>query len=186
MSRITPAPPEVYVPLFGEDAPLRQQVVANAPRLAGPYRAFMAALASETRLAGRLVELLRLRVAFHNQCRSCMALRYSADGDAPLDENLVCSLERPEEAPDLTDAEKSALRLADLLATDHLAISDATFDDLRVHFSEPEIMEICLHIATFVGYGRMSAALDMVDDLPEDYQGTSVVAPWAVAPHATI
>lgn len=185
MSRIAPASPEVYVPLFGEDAPLRQQVYANAPHIAGPFRAFAATLQRESRLGGRLVELLRLRVAFHNQCRSCMSLRYAAEGDAPLEEGLVCSLEQPEEAPDLTAAEKSALKFADLMATDHLAISDATFDDLRLHFTEAEIMEICFNVATFVGFGRMGAALDMVDDLPDGYQGHDTIAPWAVAP-ATI
>ena len=36
MSRIPPAPPDSYVPLFGADAPLRQQVYAQAPGIAGP------------------------------------------------------------------------------------------------------------------------------------------------------
>lgn len=186
MSRLAPAAPELYVPLFGEDAPLRQQVYANAPHIAGPFREFAATLMRETRLGGRLVELLRLRVAFHNQCRSCMSLRYSAGGDDPLTEGLVCSLEQPEESPDLTAAEKSALKFADLMATDHLSIADETFDDLRLHFTEPEIMEICFHVATFVGFGRMSAALDMVGDLPEEYQGSDSIAPWSVGPQTTL
>lgn len=186
MSRLSPAAPEVYEPLFGKDAPLRQQIYANAPHVAGPFRKFASLLMRDTILGGRLVELLRLRVAFHNQCRTCMSIRYSAGGDEALDEGLVCSLESPEEAPDLTDAERSALQFADHMATDHLAISDETFDDLRRYYTEPEIMEICFQVATFVGFGRMAAALDMVDDLPKDYQTAETVAPWKVAPHSIL
>ena len=75
MSRIPPAPLEQYGPLVGADAPLRQQVFAQAPDLVGPYLEFMAALRDRGTLPARLRELVRLRVAFHNQCRSCMALR---------------------------------------------------------------------------------------------------------------
>ncbi len=79
MSRIPRAIPDLYVPLFGDQAPLRQQVYANAPAIAGPYMTFMTALREATVLPRRLIELVRLRISFHNQCRSCMAIRY-ADG----------------------------------------------------------------------------------------------------------
>lgn len=185
MTRLDPAPPEQFGPLVGDDAPLRQQVFAQAPELVVPYLQFMAALRDHGKLPARLRELLRLRVAFHNQCRSCMALRYASAQEDGVTEGLVCSLERPEEADDLTEAEKAALAYADLLATDHLSITDATFDRLHEHFDDEQIMELCLQVGTFVGYGRMSASLAMVDDLPEEY-GESVdrVAPWVTAPAA--
>ncbi|MFB8388274.1 carboxymuconolactone decarboxylase family protein [Microbacterium sp. NPDC055910] len=186
MSRIKPASAEVYEPLFGADAPLRQRVYANAPRLAGPFRQFADTLMRESTISGRLMEMLRLRVAFHNQCRSCMSLRYSVGSEEPLAEGVVCSLERPEEAADVTEAERAALRYADLLATDHLAIDDAVFDELRRHFSEPEIMEICFNVALFVGFGRMAASLDMTDDLPDDYRASGRIAPWALQPHSVL
>jgi alkylhydroperoxidase family enzyme len=67
-----------------------------------------------------------------------MAMRTEAGLADGLTEDLVCSLERPFEAPDLTDAEKVALNYADLVATNHLAISDETIDGLRQHYSEQE------------------------------------------------
>src|SRR5690606_16744274 len=127
-----------------------------------------------------LIELVRLRVAFHNQCRSCMAVRY-ADGAADgVDEALVCQLADPGDAPDLTDADRAALRFADLMATDHLSIDDEVFAQLRLHFSEAEIVELGMNIAAFVGYGRLSMAMDMVDELPERYRTRSgaLVTPW--------
>ena len=56
-----------------------------------------------------------------------MAVRYPgalADG---LTEDLVCSLEKPYEAPDLTEAERAAIRYGELLATDHLGIDDSVY-----------------------------------------------------------
>jgi AhpD family alkylhydroperoxidase len=132
------------------------------------------------RLPRRLVELVRLRIAFHNQCRSCMAIRYKSAVDAGVTEDLVCSLERPYEAPDLTAAEKAALAYADRSATDHLAIDDAMFDELRLHFDEPQIVELGMYIAMCIGFGRLAAAWSMLEELPEAFQDKSEerLAPW--------
>lgn len=155
------------------------RVYAHRPDLAVAYARFVGALRAPGLTSPRLRELLRLRVAFHNQCRSCMALRYDDGAQEGVDEDLVCQLAAPEEAPDLTDAERAALEFADRLATDHLSISDATFDRLREHYTEPEIVEIGLHVATYVGFGRLSSAWDMVDDLPEAFRDRDApVTPW--------
>jgi AhpD family alkylhydroperoxidase len=139
---------------------------------------FGRALKLNRALPERLVELVRLRIAFFNQCRSCMAIRYSdavADG---VTEALVCSLERPQEAQDLSDAEKAAIRFGELMATDHLAINDATFADLRAHFSEAEVVELGMTCAFFVGFGRLAATFHMVEDLPEAFRTAAAIAPW--------
>jgi alkylhydroperoxidase family enzyme len=119
-----------------------------------------------------------LRIAFFNQCRSCMAIRYSdavADG---VDEALVCSLERPQEAENLTAAEKVAIRYGELMATDHLAIDDALHAELRRHFSEAEIVELGMTCAFFVGFGRLAATWKMVEELPEAFRQAETIAPW--------
>lgn len=177
--------PETLRELVGAEAktPLELgniRFYAHRPELAEAYVRFMAELRRPGLLPRRLVELVRLRVAFHNQCRSCMAVRY-ADGAADgVDEGLVCQLAAPDEAPDLTDAERSALRFADRMATDHLSIDDAAVADLRAHFGEAEVVELGMNVAAFVGYGRLSMALDMVDELPDRYRAPdgAVVTPW--------
>lgn len=178
MARLQPAPAEQYVPLFGEEAPLRVRIYAQRPELAEQFVAFGQFMREHHILPARLLELIRLRVAFHNQCRSCMAVRYGYGIEDGLDEDLVCSLERPEEAPDLSDAERAAIAYADRLATNHHAITDATFDELRRHFSEAEIMELCFHVALYVGFGRMAMSLDMTDDLPDAYREDGTITPW--------
>ena len=101
------------------------RIYAHRPELAEAYARFMGAMRQPGLLSRRLVELVRIRVAFHNQCRSCMAVRYDDAAAEGVTEDLVCELAQPDEAPDLTDAERAALQFADLLASNHLAINDS-------------------------------------------------------------
>lgn len=188
MTRIKSLPveqwdPELRAIAHADEIPEIQQrmvgVYANAPNLAIPFLRFTGELTSAFSLRRRLLELVRLRIAFHNQCRSCMAVRYESAVADGLTEDMVCSLEQPYEAPDLTDAEKAALRYADLAATNHLAITDETIDELRKHYSEKEVVELCIHCAYCIGFGRMAATYKIIEELPESFQDTTrKVAPW--------
>jgi alkylhydroperoxidase family enzyme len=107
-------------------------------------------------------------------------MRYQSGVDDGVTEALVCSLEKPYEAPDLTDAEKAALAYADISATNHLAITDETFEELRKHFTEAQIVELGLHIGYFVGYGRLTAAWDLVEELPDSWRNRDgLLTPWS-------
>jgi AhpD family alkylhydroperoxidase len=155
------------------------RIFAHCPDLTLGLMGFAGTLKRKRTLPERLVELVRLRVAFFNQCRSCMAIRYRdavADG---LTEDLVCSLERPQEALNLTPAEKAAVRYGELMATDHLAIDDSTYAELREHFTEAEIVELGMICAFFVGFGRLAATYHMVEELPEAFRADAErVSPW--------
>lgn len=108
-----------------------------------------------------------------------MAVRYGPAVAEGVTEELVCELERPDEAPNLSERERAALRYADLVASNHHAINDATFDDLRQHFTEPEIVELGAHVAYCLGFGRVAAGWDMVDDLPERFHARGEkLTPW--------
>lgn len=154
-------------------------ILGHRPEVAGALGSLRVALQAGT-LSPRLVELVRLRIAFHNQCRSCMSVRYQSAIDDGLTEGAVCSLEHPADADDLSDAERSALRFADLFASDHLSIDDAVYDDLRRYFSEDELVELGVHCAYAVGMGRLAATWNVTDDVPDAFQSTSEspVAPW--------
>ena len=154
------------------------RVHAHRPGHAKAVVHLHAALWTDRLLPDRLLELVRLRIAFFNQCRTCMAIRYPdaiADG---LTEELVCSLERPHEAPDLTEAERAAIHYGELLATDHLAIDDAIYDDLRRHFSEEQIVELGTYAAFCVGFGRLGATWNMIEELPQRFKEGERATPW--------
>jgi len=149
--------------------PLEQgmiRVLAHSPGVAKAVITFGMSLQKSSRLPRRLIELVRLRVAFHNRCRTCMSYRYQSAIADGLTENLVCSLEKPSEASDLTDREKAAIAYADLASTDHLSINDQTYDELRRYFTEAEIVELGAFLAYFIGFGRHAAAMDMTEELP--------------------
>ncbi len=162
--------------------PLEQglmRIFAHCPEQAKGLAAFGGSLKMGRSLSERLVELVRLRVAFHNQCRSCMAIRYTDALDDGLTEELVCSLESAPEAENLSDAEKAAIDYAEKFATNHLSIDDGVYDNLRKHFTEAQIVELGMTVAFFVGFGRLAASWAMTEELPEKFQDySSQVTPW--------
>jgi AhpD family alkylhydroperoxidase len=192
MARITPLPYDQWddeIKKFAQGGGASEYeeatigVMAKVPQLLKAMFTFQAALIRYGKLSPKLREMVRLRVAFHNQCRSCMAVRYQAAIDDGLTEGLVCSLEKPEESPELTPREKAALAYADASSIDHFSIDDSTFNKLREHFSEEEILELGILIATCIGFGRHAASMHMVDALPEAYKEEGgKIAPWTHAP----
>jgi AhpD family alkylhydroperoxidase len=165
-----------------EATPLEQglmRIFANVPELAKAFVGFGGAMKRTRTLSPRLVELVRLRVAFHNQCRSCMAIRYTEAANDGVTEDLVCSLERPAQATNLTEAEKAAIDYGERFATNHLSIDDAVYDNLRKHFTEAQIVELGTTVAFFVGFGRLAATWHMVEELPKTFQESDeIIAPW--------
>jgi AhpD family alkylhydroperoxidase len=189
MSRIPSVPfdqfdAELRALVSGTDKSQRElhptAIRAHHPEIAKAYLRFGAAMRQHGVLPARLKELVRLRIAFFNQCRSCMAMRYADAVDAGVSESLVCSLERPQDAADLTDAEKVALRYAERLATDHLAIDDAMHAELAQHFDHRAVVELGMYCGMCVGFGRLAATWSMVEDLPERFQADddAPVTPW--------
>jgi alkylhydroperoxidase family enzyme len=84
LSRIEKLPPEAWDPRLvaaiqpGSLSGLEQGLTrffAHCPEQALGLMAFGGALKQHRALPERLVELVRLRIAFFNQCRSCMAIR---------------------------------------------------------------------------------------------------------------
>ncbi|MCZ6708933.1 MAG: carboxymuconolactone decarboxylase family protein [Gammaproteobacteria bacterium] len=152
---------------------------AHCPDLMMGMMGFAGAMKTKRTLSDKLVELVRLRIAFFNQCRSCMAIRYTDALNDGVTEDLVCSLEKPAEADNLTAAEKAAIRFGELMASDHLAIDDGVYDELREHFSEAQIVELGMWSAFCVGFGRLAATWHMVEELPEAFKDTTrTLSPW--------
>ncbi|MEL7028151.1 MAG: carboxymuconolactone decarboxylase family protein [Pseudomonadota bacterium] len=189
MSRISHVPVEDWDPELraitraDEASPLEQglmRMMAHTPEIAKGLTAFAGALKIHRARPDKLVELVRLRIAFHNQCRSCMAIRYTDAVEDGATEDLVCELAQPATSEALSEAEKAAIRYADLFATDHLSITDETYDDLRRHFSEAEIVELGMFVGLCVGFGRLGATWHMVEELPENFQSDKAgpLTPW--------
>lgn len=156
------------------------RIMAHKPETTKGFVTFFGALKQEWTLPQRLLELMRLRIAFHNQCRSCMAIRYNDALNDGVTEDLVCSLEKPMEAENLNERERLAIDYGERLATNHLSIDDAYYDRMRTLFTEPEIVELGIYAAVCIGFGRLAASWDMVEELPERFQARDAgpITPW--------
>ena len=176
MPHVTPKPidhdPDRHPSLVAADG-----IMAHVPGAQAAINGLLETLRSAGSLPPRLLELLRIRIAFHNQCRLCMSGRYLPD---QVDEDLVCSLERPADGPGLTAQERAALHFGDLFATDHLAIDGAEYERLREHFTESQLVELGLYCSFLVGQGRLSATWGIDDGLPAGFLpgDGERVTPW--------
>ena len=80
-----------------------------------------------------------------------------------MTDEMLAALPHYQNSPLFTPREKAAFHFAEMMVGDHQPISQELFDELRQHFSEPEILELGWRIAIFVGYGRLVYALGLQD-----------------------
>lgn len=152
------------------------------PDLEEGFVEFRRVLKKQRQLPEKLVELMRLRIAFHNQCRPCMSMRYESALEDGLTEGLICSLERPQEAEDMTPAERAAVNFGDKFASNHLSITAEDRLALCEHFTPEQIAELAMLAALFTGFGRMGAVFDTGDSYPvgERHADGTPLTPWGI------
>jgi alkylhydroperoxidase family enzyme len=90
-----------------------------------------------------------------------MGARFALARQQGLTEELVAEIPYFESSGKLTGQEKAAIGFAEILAGDHRQASQQTFDVLREHFTESEIVDLGFRIVTFVGYGRLIHSLGL-------------------------
>ena len=109
-------------------------------------------------LDSRIKELVRLRIATLNGCKTCKAARL-----APRDvseQEAALGVDDPTEA-EFSARERAALRAAEQMALDHHAFDDTAMRTLRQHFSQAETLELLMMIGQYIGFGRMLAMLQL-------------------------
>lgn len=158
-------------------------IMQHIPKAAKYLVAVKAATKHSGTLSQRLIELVRIRMAYHTQCRTCMTIRFEEGVEEGLDQAAICALERPQEAENLTPQERMAIEYCDKFALDWLTIDDQYFNKMREHFTEAEIVQLGLVCALHLGTGRLMASYAVTEELPETMQGPSGdhrYKPWEV------
>lgn len=126
------------------------QVWAHRPEVAEAWLGALEAMHLRGVLPGRLKELVRLKIASITTCKACQLARKD---DAVSEEDIACLAH---DDPRFSPAEQAALQYAMLFAADYMAIGDALFDTLKLHFSTPEIVELNMFCALMLAGGRMT------------------------------
>jgi alkylhydroperoxidase family enzyme len=158
-------------------------IYQHIPKISKYLIATKAAAKFSGTLSHRLYELVRIRMAFHTQCRTCMTIRYEDGINDGLDQAAICALERPQQAENLTPQERMAIEYCDKFALDWLSVDAKYFDKMRELFTEAEIVQLGMICALHLGTGRLTAQHAVTEELPETMQGPSGdhrYKPWEV------
>jgi alkylhydroperoxidase family enzyme len=123
-----------------------------------PWHANTDQAADSARLAPRVKELVRLRVATLNGCKTCKAARLAPD---TVSEPDAGGIDGYEESADYSPGENAAVAFAERLALDHHSIGDADILALREHFDDAQILELMMMAGQYIGFGRMLAVLQL-------------------------
>lgn len=84
-----------------------------------------------------------------------MKALYASARDQGLTEEMIRALPNFRDSDLFTPAEKAALKFAEVIAGNHFSVNQALFDELRQHYTEPQIMALGWRMAIFTGYGRL-------------------------------
>ncbi|MEM7280710.1 MAG: carboxymuconolactone decarboxylase family protein [Pseudomonadota bacterium] len=92
-----------------------------------------------------ITELVRLRCAQYHDCRLCGSFRVQEALDAGFDEAMQKAVATHEKS-DFSPAAKVALRLCDAMIMSPGDIDDGLRRDLRTHFSNEQVAELCVDV----------------------------------------
>lgn len=107
-------------------------------------------------LEPRLKELVRLRIATLNGCKTCKAARLDP---TVTEEEAMTGVDDPSDA--FTDRERAAIAVAEKMAIDHFSIDNDAIRALKGLFNEGEILELMMMAGQYIGFGRMLAILQL-------------------------
>ena len=128
----------------------------------------------QTGLPAALLHLVRLRASQLNGCAYCLDMHWKDLRALGESEQRLYSLDAWRECPYYTPQERAALAWTE--AVTHIAeghAPDGIYEEVRAHFSDKEVADLTLAIATINAWNRLSIASRLT---PGNYQPAGVVA----------
>ena len=127
----------------------------------------------------RTLELLKIRASQINGCAYCIDMHTKDARAAGETEQRIYSLDAWRETPFYNDKERAALALTEavtLIREGH--VPDAVFEEVRAQYSETEMVNLTLAIATINAWNRLAITFRSV---PGEYQPAKSSRTTAVA-----
>lgn len=140
MSRILPAK---------EGATPFERLMGHNPEILARWTELEDTLLGPSKLNAELKEQVRRTLAFGNRCEYCMVKGIPAE-------------EHPDRRQDL------AVDFARQVVEDHLAVDEEMFTELKKHFDEAEIAELCALVCFFTASQRFGALLKLQPELASE------------------
>jgi AhpD family alkylhydroperoxidase len=116
----------------------------------------------------KLLHLVRLRASQINGCAYCLDMHWKDLRAIGENEQRLYSLDAWRECPYYTDRERAALAWTEavtLVTSGH--VPDMLYEEVRPHFSEKELGDLTLAVATINAWNRLAIAARLV---PGGYQ----------------
>jgi len=107
----------------------------------------------------KLIDLVKLRASQMNGCAYCIDMHWKDLRAAGEIEQQMYGLDAWEESPYYTDRERAALLWTEAVTRlDHRHVPDSVYDSIRPHFSEKELADLTLAVATINAWNRLAIA----------------------------
>jgi AhpD family alkylhydroperoxidase len=123
-----------------------------------------------------LLHLVRLRASQLNGCAYCLDMHWKDLRVLGENEQRLYSLDAWRESPFYSDRERAALAWTEAVTRIETHVPDAVYDEARAQFSEKELSDLTLVVATINAWNRLSIAARLV---PGAYQPAPRVAEGA-------
>ena len=114
-----------------------------------------------------LMELVKIRVSQINQCAYCLDMHTKDARALGETEQRICALSAWRETPFFSDRERAALAWAEANTLLPQGVSQQLFEEVREYFSESQLANLTLAIATINAWNRFGVSFAPV---PGSYQ----------------
>lgn len=141
-------------------------VMAHRPDLMAGFFELYLTLWTGGVLDMRVKDLCRMAIARSVGCRICQNTRFTC-ALPHVDEADYLPIDDPGASDAYTQAERAAIVFAGTMASGARFVTEEMVGALRQHFSEPEIVELCVLVAMVGGFGSINVALNIGPDSPE-------------------
>jgi uncharacterized peroxidase-related enzyme len=173
MARISLIAPETASPEVREiyDTVLRgkpgnvQKALAHRPEMLKHFLTFYASVGRS--LDRKLYELIYLRVSFMNGCRYCTQHHVASSKRVGLNTDDYWALEAGNYSR-YSEKERVALTYVEKLTRAPHEITETDFDELKKHFSEPEIVDLHMLAGLANLTNRVTDPLGLELEFPEE------------------
>jgi alkylhydroperoxidase family enzyme len=157
--------PRVTVP--ADKDPLVYVWTELAAPLTSAAGGYSSAVYEKSSLSLREFEAARISMARINQCAICIDWRTARDvpgrasGPDEIPEAFYQRVGVERNLDGLDQREKLAVEFAERYATDHLGMDDPFWERLHLHFSDGELVDLALCVASWLALGRFNQVFDI-------------------------
>ena len=138
------------------------------PEMGGMVEKMVSTVYGKSVLPAAEREVARMRIAQLNACNACSTFRAPSVLEAGVTEDLYEHVAEAASYAGYTERQRLAVEYAERFATDHQSLDDEFFARLRSVFSDPEVLDLTMCVAVYVGLGRALEVLGIDDAAPVD------------------